>query len=242
MLPPSAARARAAGWALRRALSHGIPLVECAPCARIERIGPSGPGQLHDNGSRHKSIKRRPRSAKAPPLAHGRDFAWRSRARDPRRASLSCSVSQPNTAGMNQGFPLNSGTGAGRAEIQRRVARSIAEDLLCRLLAGPARPDDARAAVARRVAHAVPGEDARDHVAVHRDMTEPAMRDAGAVEHGEDVDERAAAGSRSASPDRRRWCRRARRTGCAFRPARAGSSSGACASRCTSSAAASARP
>ena len=75
--------------------------------------------------------------------------------------------SSANTAGMNHGVPLNSGTAAGGRKPSAETRLRHAEHLLRRLLPGPARPHHARAAIARRIAHAVLGEDARDHVAVH---------------------------------------------------------------------------
>ena len=76
---------------------------------------------------------------------------------------------------MNQDVPLNSGT-ARAGGSTAPSAPPAAQHLLGRLLPGPARPHHARAAIARRIAHAL-GEDARDHVAVHGDVAEPAMGD-----------------------------------------------------------------
>ena len=102
----------------------------------------------------------------------------------------SCRVIHAKTTGRNQAVPLNSGTAGGGRKSSADFA-SAPEDLPRRLLARPARPHHARAAIAGRVAHAVAREDARDHVAVHGDMAVPAVRDVDAVEHGEDVGQRA---------------------------------------------------
>ena len=72
-------------------------------------------------------------------------------------------------------------------EIERGGAGGVAQHLQGGLASGPARPDHAGAAIPGGVTHPGATEDARDHVAVHRDIAEPAVGDLHVGELGQDV-------------------------------------------------------